>query len=71
MDDMVQGQGDVVSYMEESNELLECLDDLADDRDLEDDDRELIIAAYNSAVEDQEDVAERFNTQRELFLSRQ
>ena len=68
---MVQGQGDVVSYMEESNELLECLDDLADDRDLEDDDRELIIAAYNSAVEDQEDVAERFNTQRELFLSRQ
>ena len=71
MDDMVQGQGDVVSYMEESNELLECLDDLADDRDLEDDDRELIIAAYNSAVEDQEDVAQSFNTQRELFLSLQ
>ncbi|MEE8543744.1 MAG: peptidylprolyl isomerase [Gammaproteobacteria bacterium] len=69
MEQMVQGQGDIVAYMEESNELLECLDDLVDDRDLEEDDRELAIAAYNTAVEDQEDVAQRFNTQRELFLS--
>jgi cyclophilin family peptidyl-prolyl cis-trans isomerase/cell fate (sporulation/competence/biofilm development) regulator YlbF (YheA/YmcA/DUF963 family) len=69
MEQMVQTQGSVVAYMEESNELLECLDDLADDDDLEDDDRELAIAGYNSAVADQEDVAERFNTQRTLFLS--
>jgi hypothetical protein len=71
MEQMVEGQGGIVAYMEESNELLECLDELADDRDLEDEDRELVIAAYNSAVEDQESVASRFNTQRELFLSLQ
>ena len=71
MDDMVQGQGDVVSYMEESNELLECLDDLADDRDLEDDDRELVIAAYNSAVEDQAKVAQSVKPQGHMFLSLQ
>ena len=71
MAQMVQTQGGVVAYMGESNELLECLDDLADDDDLEDDDRELAIAAYNSAVADQEDVAQSFNTQRELFLSLQ
>lgn len=69
MEQMVVGQDDIKTYMEQSNELLECLDDLADD--LKNDDREMIIAAYNNAVDEQEGVAERFNAQRVLFLSLQ
>ena len=71
MEQMVAGQGGVVAYMDASNELLECLDDIVDDDDVEDEDRELAIAAYNSTVEAQEDLAQRFNTQRVLFLSLQ
>ena len=71
MEQMVETQGGVVAYMEASNELLECLEDIIDDRDLEDEDRELAIAEYNREVEDQEDLAQRFNTQRQLFLSLQ
>ncbi len=69
MEQMVAGQDDIKTYMEQSNELLECLDDLADD--LEDDDRDMIIAAYNDTVDGQQTVAESFNAQRVLFLSLQ
>ncbi len=71
MAQMVESQGGVRTYMEESNEYLECLSEFVDDDDLEDDDHELLVSTYNSAVEDQEAVAERFNTQRTLFLSLQ
>jgi len=69
MEQMVATQDDIKTYMEQSNELLECLDDLADD--LEDDDRDMIIAAYNDTVDGQQTVAESFNAQRVLFLSLQ
>ncbi len=69
MEQMVGSQDDIKTYMEQSNELLECLDDLADD--LEDDDRDVIIAAYNDTVDGQQTVAESFNAQRVLFLSLQ
>ena len=71
MAQMVESQGGVRTYMEESNEYLECLSEFVDDDDLEDDDHELLVSTYNSAVEDQEALAERFNTQRTLFLSLQ
>ncbi len=71
MAQMVQTQTGVVAYMDASNELLGCLEDIIDDSDLEDADRELAIAEYNREVEDQEDLAQRFNTQRQLFLSLQ
>ena len=71
MAQMVQTQTGIVTYMDASNELLECLEDIIDDSDLEDEDRELAIAEYNREVEDQEDLAQRFNTQRQLFISLQ
>jgi len=71
MDDMVATQSNVVTYMEESNAMLECLEEIAEDDDLSDDDHELAIQAYNDEVEDQEALAEEWNTQRQLFLSLQ
>jgi hypothetical protein len=44
MAQMVQTQTGIVTYMDASNELLECLEDIIDDSDLEDEDRELAIA---------------------------
>ena len=71
MEDMVATQGSIVAYMEASNELLECLDELAEDDDLEDEDQALAATAYNLEVDSQETLAEEWNTVRQLFLSLQ
>lgn len=68
---MVETQGRIKSYIEQSTEVLECLDDIVDDDDLADEDRQLALEAYNNEVADQEALAERWNTQREAFLSQQ
>ncbi len=71
MADMVAIQSSIVAYMEESNELLKCLEEVADDDDLDDDDRGLASQAYNNEVDAQEGLAEVWNTQRTLFLELQ
>ncbi len=71
MDDMVATQSSVVAYMEQSAELLECLEEIADDDDVDEEDRELVIEEYNAEVDRQETLAEIWNTQRTLFLSQQ
>ncbi len=71
VEDMVATQGSVVAYMEASNTLLECLEEIAEDDDVEEDDQELAVDAYNTEVETQEALAEEWNTQRQLFLSLQ
>jgi cyclophilin family peptidyl-prolyl cis-trans isomerase len=71
MELMVEAQNSVKTYLEESTEVLKCLDEIVEDDDLADEDRELALAAYNNEVADQEALAERWNTQRELFLSQQ
>jgi len=71
MDDMVTTQSSIVAYMEESNAMLECLSEIVEDDDLAEEDRDLALQAYNDEVEDQEEVAEEWNTQRQLFLSLQ
>jgi len=71
MEDMVATQANVVAYMEESNAMLECLQEIADDDDVEEEDKALVVRAYNFEVEDQEALAEEWNTQRQLFLSLQ
>jgi hypothetical protein len=68
---MVATQGSVVAYMEASNTLLQCLEEIAEDDDVEEDDQELAVDAYNTEVETQEALAEEWNTQRQLFLSLQ
>jgi hypothetical protein len=71
MEDMVTTQASVVAYMEASNALLECLEEIAEDDDVEEEDQELAVDAYNTEVESQETLAEEWNTQRQLFLSLQ
>jgi cyclophilin family peptidyl-prolyl cis-trans isomerase len=71
MDAMVAAQAAVQTYLDASTEALECLEEIADDDDLPEEDRGLAIVAYNNEVENQEALAERWNTQRELFLSLQ
>ena len=71
MDAMVEAQEAVQDYIEASTEALECLEELADDDDLSEEDQALAILAYNSEVANQETLAAQWNTQRELFLALQ
>jgi len=71
MEDMVTTQGSVVAYLEASNELLECLEELAEDDNLDEEEQALTVTAYNLEVDAQETLAEEWNTQRQLFLSLQ
>ncbi len=71
MDAMVEAQEAVQDYIEASTEALECLEELAEDDDLSDEDQALAILAYNYEVANQESLAAQWNTQRELFLALQ
>ena len=71
MEQMVAAQGAIQTYIEESNELLECLDEITGDEDLPDEDRQIAIEGYNAEVATQETLAERWNVQRTRFLEMQ
>lgn len=71
MDAMVEAQEAVQDYIEASTEALECLEELAEDDDLSDEDQALASLAYNNEVASQEALAAQWNTQRELFLALQ
>jgi cyclophilin family peptidyl-prolyl cis-trans isomerase len=71
MELMVETQGLVQAYIEQSNEALECLEEIYEDDDLAEEDRAMAVLTYNNEVTNQEALAERWNTQRELFLSQQ
>jgi cyclophilin family peptidyl-prolyl cis-trans isomerase len=71
MDAMVEAQEAVQEYIDASTEALECLEELAEDDDLSDEDRALAILAYNNEVSSQETLATQWNTQREMFLALQ
>jgi cyclophilin family peptidyl-prolyl cis-trans isomerase len=71
MELMVETQELVQAYIQESTDALECLEELYEDDDQSGEDRALAVAAYNNEVTKQEALAERWNTQRELFLSLQ
>jgi len=71
MDAMIEAQTNIQTFIEISDELLECLEEIVDDDDLLDDDRQLANATYNRAVQEQEDLAGRWNEQRETFMESQ
>ena len=71
MEQMVVTQGAIQTYIEESNEFLECLDEITGDEDLPDEDRQIALDGYNAEVETQETLAERWNVQRTRFLEMQ
>jgi len=71
MEQMIAAQGAIQAYMAESNQLLECLDEISGDEDLPDEDRQLAIESYNNVVDDQETLAEAWNVQRTRFMENQ
>jgi cyclophilin family peptidyl-prolyl cis-trans isomerase len=71
MEEMVAAQTAVQDYIEGSNELLECLEEVVEDDDLVMADRELARTAYNDEVQVQEGLAENWNDARVRFLERQ
>lgn len=71
MEQMVETQGAIQTYMDASNELLACLEGISGDMDLSEEDRDLALAAYNSEVSNQETLAENWNVQRTRFLEMQ
>ena len=71
MENMVETQTNVRLFIETSDELLACLEEIVDDDDLANDDRQLAITAYNRAVQEQEDLANLWNEQRAIFMESQ
>ena len=71
MEQMVAAQGAIQTYMEESNELLECLEGITEDEDLPDEERQIVLAGYNAEVGAQEALAEHWNVQRTRFMEMQ
>ena len=71
MEQMVQTQGAVQTYIAESNAVLECLEGIAQNQDLAEEDRQLALDAYNAEVTNQETLAETWNVQRTRFLEMQ
>ena len=73
INEMVEAQNEVKKYIELSNIRLECLDKIINTSEdpLVYDDLRLVTAAYNQAVDMQNDIAGSFNTQRTIFLERQ
>ena len=71
MEQMVATQGAIQAYIEESNELLGCLDEITGDEDLPAEDRQIALDCYNAEVASQETLAEAWNVQRTGFLEMQ
>jgi hypothetical protein len=71
MEQMVEAQGAIQSYIAASNELLACLEAVSGNMELSEEDRQLALDAYNSEVTNQETLAENWNVQRTRFLELQ
>ena len=71
MEQMVATQGAIQTYIEQSNELLACLEGITANTELPAEDRQLALDAYNAEVTNQEALAESWNVQRTRFLETQ
>lgn len=71
MDEMVQGQAAVRTFMSASNEHLECLSEVIDSSDLLREERAYLTIVYNRVIDAMEAVAGDFNDQVRLFRDRE
>ena len=71
MDEMVNNQTAVRSFMAASEEHLECLAEVIDSPDLAREERAYLTTVHNRVVDDMEAVAGDFNDQVRLFRDRQ
>ena len=71
MDEMVQGQAAVRTYMSASNDHLGCLSGVIDNSDLVKEERAYLTSVYNRVVDAMESIASEFNDQVRLIRARQ
>ena len=71
MDEMVDNQTAVRSFMAASEEHLECLAEVIDSPDLVREERAYLTSAHNRVVDAMEAVAGDFNDQVRLFRDRE
>ena len=71
MDEMVQGQTAVRTFMSASNDHLECLSGVIDNPGLVKEERAFLTSVYNRVVDAMESVAGEFNDQVRLIRARQ
>ena len=71
MDEMVQGQTAVRSFMSASTDHLECLSGVIDNPDLVKEERAYLTSVYNRVVDAMESLASEFNDQVRLIRARQ
>lgn len=71
LDVMVDGQTAIRKFMSESETYLECLSEIIDDHDLDDEQHSAAVREHNQMVGVMEDVAEDFNKQVRIFKARE
>jgi len=71
LDEMLEGQTAIRTFLSQSEESIECLDSTAKSHGLMDEQRSLLIRAHNDTVDVMEEIAENFNAQIGIFRQRE
>jgi cyclophilin family peptidyl-prolyl cis-trans isomerase len=71
LEEMLDAQAAVREFLSQSEDSIDCLDDRSKDRDLTDDQRNLLVRAHNDTVDVMEEVAASFNNQIGIFRQRE
>ena len=71
LEEMLDSQALVRSFLAQSEDSIDCLDERSNDRELTSDQRSLLIRAHNDTVDVMEEIAGTFNDQIAIFRERQ
>jgi peptidyl-prolyl cis-trans isomerase A (cyclophilin A) len=71
LEEMLDSQALVRSFLAQSEDSIDCLDERSNDRELSSDQRSLLIRAHNDTVDVMEEIAGTFNEQIAIFRERQ
>jgi len=71
LEEMLEAQATVREFLAQSEESIDCLDERSKDRDLTDDQRNLLVRAHNDTVDVMEEIAASFNSQIGIFRQRE
>jgi peptidyl-prolyl cis-trans isomerase A (cyclophilin A)/peptidyl-prolyl cis-trans isomerase B (cyclophilin B) len=71
LEQMLAAQARVRGFLAQSEDSIDCLDERSKDRDIDEDQRSLLIRAHNDTVDVMEEVAGTFNDQIAIFRERQ
>jgi len=71
LEEMLEAQAGVRSFLAQSEDSIDCLDERSRSRGINDDQRALLIRAHNDTVDVMEEVAGTFNEQIAIFRERE